>query len=326
MECPLFERRWISVIGFVLAMCVIPSRAQLSMDFYSATCPQMLSLVEAKVDEFIAADSSKAGGFVRLQFHDCFVRGCDASVLLRSPVNAAEMDAAPNAGSLRGLDEIDEVKAVLEEACPGVVSCADIITLVARDAIVAIGGPTWPVPLGRRDGVVSSIFEATINLASPDEQFGQLVQRFNRVGLSLEDLVILSGAHTIGRSHCVRIMRRLYNFVGIPGATDPSIDPDFARSLKFLCPVNQGTNFVPLDNTSDTFDNTYFVDLQANRGVFTSDATLLTNPTAVAIINSAVLTPSLFLSNFSASMVKMGNIGVLTGSAGEVRLHCGRRN
>ena len=65
------------------------------------------------------------------------IQGCDASLLLNSTSNnQAEKDASPNL-TLRGFDFIDRAKSLVEAECPGIVSCADITALVARDSIVA---------------------------------------------------------------------------------------------------------------------------------------------------------------------------------------------
>ena len=63
------------------------------------------------------------------------LQGCDASILLdRVGTDQAEKDARPNL-SVSGYQEINDIKAKIEQACPGVVSCADILALAARDAV-----------------------------------------------------------------------------------------------------------------------------------------------------------------------------------------------
>ena len=60
------------------------------------------------------------------------MKGCDASLLLDG--SNSEKTAPPNL-SVRGYDVIDAAKSAVENVCPGVVSCADIIIMATRDAV-----------------------------------------------------------------------------------------------------------------------------------------------------------------------------------------------
>lgn len=55
------------------------------------------------------------------------------------------------------------------------------------------GGPNWPIPLGRRDGITAS--EAAANqLPSPFEPLENITAKFVSNGLDVKDVVVLSGA------------------------------------------------------------------------------------------------------------------------------------
>ena len=119
------------------------------------------------------------------------MQGCDGSVLLSG--NNTEKTARIN-GGLQGFDAIDAAKAAVEKACPGVVSCADILAFAARDGVVLSGGAGWKVPAGRRDGRVSLASEPPLNLPRPTMNASDLIQTFKNKGLTAEQMVDLSGA------------------------------------------------------------------------------------------------------------------------------------
>lgn len=180
----------------------------------------------------------------------------------------------------------------------------------------------WRVPTGRRDGMTSLASDAVANLPSPFAGFSELSRMFNGKGLSNTDLVVLSGAHTLGVAHCGAFSSRLYNFTG-KGDTDPSLDPAFAASLKAKCPnpPNPATT-VELDpQSSGSFDARFYRALLQNKGLLTSDAALLTDPSAAVTVRLLQLN-AVFFNRFAASMLKMGAIGTLTGTSGQIRTNC----
>ncbi|XP_021858454.1 peroxidase 5-like [Spinacia oleracea] len=309
----------------VLLSLTSSSEADLQPGFYMQSCPMAEFIIKDEVRQAFFSDRGYAAGLVRLHFHDCFVRGCDASVLLDStPGNTAEKDAAANNPSLRGFDVIDNVKARLEYMCPGVVSCADILAYAARDSVEMTGGVGYDVPAGRRDGRVSKSSEATMNLPPPFADVDLLTKIFGSKGLTQEEMVILSGAHTIGRAHCTSFSKRLYNFTPST-AQDPSMNSAYAFQLQQQCPSGDaGANIVvPMDPISPTISDTgYYRDIINNRGLFTSDQTLLSDTSTANLVYQYARNPYFWGRKFADAMVRMGQIDTLTDNEGEIRRNC----
>ncbi|CAL5096920.1 unnamed protein product [Urochloa decumbens] len=321
----------------LLAALLSATAACLEVGFYDTRCPSAETIVQQTIATAFRNDSGVAAALLRMHFHDCFVRGCDGSVLIDSvPPNSstAEKDAIPNNPSLHFFDVVDRAKAAVEAKCPGVVSCADILAFAARDSVVLAGGLGYQVPAGRRDGNTSIADDALNQLPPPFFNATQLVLNFASKNLTLEDMVVLSGAHTIGVSHCSSfaglnntLADRIYNFSGSADGIDPSLSKAYALLLRSVCPSDSG-QFFPTTTpfmdiiTPTKFDNKYYVGLQNNLGLFKSDAALMTNATMKALVDSFVRSESTWKSKFAKSMIKMGQIEVLTGTQGEIRRNC----
>ncbi|CAM6127233.1 unnamed protein product [Calypogeia fissa] len=189
-------------------------------------------------------------------------------------------------------------------------------------------GPSWTVSLGRRDAF-SANTNLTTNIAPPSFNVTQLQDNFAAQNLTTRDLVALLGAHTIGFSHCGSINSRLYNFSGINGTADPTISRTLLTALEATCPsrVNH-TVITSLDiQTPTLFDNRYFQNLLQGNGVLNSDEELVTAADDTnSWVNLYAADQSQFFNDFAAAIIKMGNLNVLTGTAGEIRQNCRARN
>ncbi|XP_015084499.1 peroxidase N-like [Solanum pennellii] len=312
-------------VTFMIMFVVVNS--QLKTDFYAKTCPNVLKVVRKEVQNAIKSEMRMAASLLRLHFHDCFVNGCDGSLLLDGNSTTSEKFAAGNINSARGFEVIDNIKKAVEDACSGVVSCADILAIAARDSVLLSGGPTWKVRLGRRDGLVGNISGANSGLPAPFHSLNTIISMFQDVGLNVTDVVSLSGAHTIGLAKCATFDNRLTNFNG-SGEPDTTLDTALVTELQNLCPsTSDGNNTAPLDrNSTDLFDNHYFKNLINQRGLLESDQILFSSNDAIATTKTLVEiysnSSSIFFSDFVNSMIKMGNISPLTGSNGEIRKNC----
>ncbi|KAG8384426.1 hypothetical protein BUALT_Bualt04G0116700 [Buddleja alternifolia] len=310
---------------FCLLFLVSFGNSQLDYKYYDATCPNLAKIVRYGVWSAIANETRLAASLLRLHFHDCFVNGCEGSILLDASSNfTGEKNAFPNRNSARGFEVIDAIKDNVEKACPSIVSCTDILTLASRDAVFLAGGPFWPVPLGRRDGLTATETAANTNLPSPFEPLENITAKFISKGLDVKDVVVLSGAHTIGFAQCSTFKQRLFNFDGA-GNPDPILDASLLGSLRNMCPNQDDSDskLAPLDAaTSSKFDSSYFNSLVNNSGLLQSDQALMSDNKTAALVSLYSKLPFLFSKDFGKSMVKMSNIGILTGQNGEIRKNC----
>ncbi|KAG0466699.1 hypothetical protein HPP92_018279 [Vanilla planifolia] len=251
--------------------------AGLSVGYYEFTCPSAEQVVYETIAAAYANNPGIAPGLIRMFFHDCFVRGCDASVLLDStPGNEAEKDALPNNPSLHGFDVIDAAKSALEAVCPETVSCADVVAFAARDSATLSGDIYFEVPAGRRDGLVSLAAEALANLPSPLSNASTLVEAFAKKNLTAAEM----------------------------------------RECPFN-DASSGNTTVVLDTlTPVVLDNLYYVGLKLGLGLFTSDAALLTDGRLREQVGQNALFGELWAYRFARAMVKMGKIEVKTGTEG----------
>ncbi|CAL5326414.1 unnamed protein product [Camellia sinensis] len=297
--------------------------------FYDHSCPKAKEIVYSVVAQAVAKEARMAASLLRLHFHDCFVKGCDASLLLDSSGSiVSEKGSNPNRNSARGFEVLDAIKSALEKECPNTVSCADILALAARDSTVITGGPSWEVPLGRRDSKGASLSGSNNNIPAPNNTFQTILTKFKLQGLDIVDLVALSGSHTIGNSRCTSFRQRLYNQSG-NGLADMTLDKSYAAQLRSRCPRSGGDqNLFFLDFVSPTkFDNYYFKNLLASKGLLNSDQVLVTkNQQTMELVKKYAENSELFFEQFAKSMIKMGNISPLIGSSGEIRKNCRKIN
>eukprot|EP01018_Ginkgo_biloba_P014899 Gb_40170 [translate_table: standard] len=294
----------------ISSICCCSAQGGLRVGFYSDSCADAESIVRSRVEARIQSDPTIAAALLRLHYHDCFVQGCDGSILIAGP--NAERSAPTHAG-LRGFDVIEDAKTQVELTCPGVVSCADIIALAARDALLLSKGPNYDVPTGRRDGVESSAADAS-DMPDPTDSVDLLLNKFAAKGLSASDL------------------QRLYNFT-TDGSSDPTINPELLTELKQTCPAHGNVNArLALDIGSQfDFDTNFLSNVREGNAVLESDAKLYEDTSTRAYIDSyfgllsGILGPY-FASDFVDAIVRLGQIDVKSGSGGEIRRVCSAFN
>lgn len=236
-----------------------------------------------------------------------------------------------NGQLLKGADYIDDIKAKLEEECPGKVSCSDVLSFAANEAMALAGLPRKAPLGGRRDALLSlaSIAEDN-NLPLPNWNIDQMIALFNRKGFTTEEMVVMLGAHSIGTAHCEIFMERVYNFEKTR-KPDPTYPQPVVDELKQAC-ANPGTPLfrnppVNFDETPTKLDNLFFKNMvERNKTLLITDSHLINDPRTLPTVRRLATEPGLFEKWFPDMMVRMGAMNVLTGEQGEVRKTCRSTN
>ncbi|XP_050231807.1 putative Peroxidase 48 [Mercurialis annua] len=393
-----FDQTWDTYPSFFLSTeqdeAHSPIRS-LEYDFYRSTCPQAEKIIQNVVRELYKVKFSVSPALLRLVFHDCFVAGCDASILLDGVDDKkSEKDSTPN-HNLKGFDIIDLIKSQVEEICPGIVSCADIVVLAAREGVLQAGGPFYPLFTGRRDSTQSFSNMAENELPSPHADLSDTLASFASRGFDERETVSLLGGHSLGVVHCRFFEDRLYNFSGT-NKPDPSVDSLFLNFLRSKCNRSDAsespTASSPYDSSvsssyssstktptskplspmassaapslsfrgslssppplcpipsvlyessllsarEDTainlayegpgidFGTLYYRSLLYNRGILFSDQQLMAAEETGIWVRAYASDVYLFRKDFAQTMMKLSNLHVLTGSAGQVRRNCSK--
>ncbi|XP_073018731.1 peroxidase 51-like [Primulina eburnea] len=317
-------------LSLIIILFSSSTSAQLRQNFYANICPDVENIVRRAVTTKFGQTFVTVPATIRLLFHDCFISGCDASVIVAStPGNTAEKDHPDNlslAGD--GFDTVIKAKAAVDAvaSCTNKVSCADILVMAARDVIALAGGPSYAVELGRLDGLISTAASVEGNLPQPTFNLNQLNAMFARRGLNQTDMIALSACHTLGFSHCNRFANRIYNFSS-SNPVDPTLNRQYATQLQQMCPRDVDPQVaIDMDPTTPRiFDNAYFKNLQNGRGLFTSDQSLFTDTRSRPIVDAWASNPQLFNARFVEAMTKLGRVGARTGGSGNgnIRIDCG---
>lgn len=78
--------------------------------------------------------------------------------------------------------------------------------------------------------------------------------------------------------------------------------------------------------TSTVFDNQYYQNLLARKGLFQSDSVLLENDSTRKTVEDFANDQELFFESWGQSFLKLTSVGVKTGNEGEIRRSCAATN
>ncbi|XP_037432182.1 peroxidase 2-like [Triticum dicoccoides] len=297
--------------------------------------------VRTEVEKAIKSNPGIGAALVRLVFHDCWVNGCDGSVLLdKTPYGTNTEKKAINNIALDGFNLIDTIKYKLGDG----VSCADIVVFAARDAAryLSNGKIAYSVPSGRKDGINSSAAAADAVLPQSTFEFQQLVDNFDKKKFTPRELVILSGAHSIGVSHLSSFQDRLNKSTATPiddnykqalvadveaqkksqNTPDP-IEKNNIRDMSSSFQTTAGYDPTGVNTAAKgALDNSYYHANLQNRVLFKSDWVMRTDTDAGNAMAEYMDNATKWNNDFAAAMVKLSKLPAESSTRYELRKNC----
>nr|ABC02343.1 class III peroxidase [Oncidium hybrid cultivar] len=301
------------------------SSSGLIMDFYKESCPQAEDIIREQVKLLYKRHKNTAFSWLRNIFHDCAVQSCDASLLLDSTKKTISEKETDRSFGMRNFRYLEEIKDAVERECPGVVSCADILVLSGRDGIVSVGGPFIPLKTGRRDGRKSRAEVVEQYLPDHNESISSVLDKFAAMGIDAPGVVALLGSHSVGRTHCVKLVHRLYPEV------DSKLNPDHVPHMLKKCydsiPDPKAVQYVRNDRgTPMKFDNNYYRNILDNKGLLMVDHELAYDPRTRPYVKKMAKSQDYFFQHFGRAITILTENNPLTGDQGEIRRHCNVAN
>ncbi|KAM7526231.1 hypothetical protein LguiA_016133 [Lonicera macranthoides] len=306
---------------FLLLLQFYSGRSELQLNYYSESCPKAEEIIKEQVTTLYQKHGNTAVSWIRNIFHDCIVKSCDASLLLES-VNGIESEQKSSRSfGMRNFKYVNTIKDALESECPMTVSCADIVALSARDGAVLLGGPHVEMKTGRKDSNESHAAEVESLIPNHNDSVSEVLSRFQSVGIDVEGTVALLGAHSIGRVHCLNIVKRLYPTI------DPTLDPGYAEYLKVRCPkpepdpkkVEYARNDL---QTPMVLDNMYYKNILNHKGLLLVDQQLVSDPRTSPFVEQMAASNDYFHDQFSRALLILSENNPLSGDQGEIRKDC----
>ncbi|KAL0375104.1 UNVERIFIED_CONTAM: Peroxidase 21 [Sesamum radiatum] len=313
--------KFICFLLLPLLLQLHPGKSDLQLNYYSKSCPRAEAIIKEQVTTLYHKHGNTAVSWIRNLFHDCIVKSCDASLLLDTVTGVESEKTSSRSFGMRNFKYINTIKDALEKECPMTVSCADIVSLSARDGAVLLGGPYIEMKTGRRDSKESHAALVDSSIPNHNDTISSVLSTFQSIGIDTEGTVALLGAHSVGRVHCINIVHRLYPTV------DPTLNSDYAGYLKGRCPSPypdpNAVEYARNDReTPMVLDNMYYKNILSHKGLLLVDQELVSDPSTYPFVEKMAADNGYFHDQFSRALLTLSENNPLTGNEGEIRKDC----